>query len=207
MKVGIIGGGQLGWMLIHHGLRNIEHDFGQGIYSIEIYDPNGDECCCGRNRDKIDMIGTPYVDDEDEKIPHIIITKGDLFDGEALKQFEARCDVLFCEIEHFDSSELKAFQNVEKIRNKIVQKQILQNAGVPVVPFDVWRRGGPDINMMCPVVIKAPTGGYDGKGVFIPSKFNPIVVSEKLVPDKYDEVLVEKYVKHPFVNREPTLTF
>lgn len=146
MRVGIIGGGQLGWMLIEYGIKKVLAEV--DIKLIEVLDPAGSECCCARN----------YPESQE---PTVIITQGDLYDRQTLKALEERCDVLLCEIEHFDSMLLKAFQNVEQIRNKIIQKKCLQSANVPVMqPLMVWTRGQTlDINFA--PVLKTPMGGYD----------------------------------------------
>jgi phosphoribosylaminoimidazole carboxylase (NCAIR synthetase) len=43
MRVGIIGGGQLGYMLIKYGLRKLDPNV-----KITILDPAGDQCCCAQ---------------------------------------------------------------------------------------------------------------------------------------------------------------
>lgn len=43
MRVGIIGGGQLGYMLIKYGLRKLDQNV-----KITVLDPAGDQCCCAQ---------------------------------------------------------------------------------------------------------------------------------------------------------------
>jgi 5-(carboxyamino)imidazole ribonucleotide synthase len=104
---------------------------------------------------------------------------GDFADHELLVAFAHECDVVtlesefineehLVEIEHAGSRLYPSSGSVAKIQDKLLQKQTLEAAGIPVAPFGVIRehvdaeefgeRHG------YPFVLKARRGGYDGYG-------------------------------------------
>lgn len=108
LRVGCIGGGQLGRMMALESPRlNIEMSF---------LDPLGDDCpaaaACGKNA---------------------TILKGDLNDEEKLRELAGCCDVITCEIEHIGTDVLIKLEEegvnvqpsgrvVKIIQDKYVQK-------------------------------------------------------------------------------------
>ncbi|ELY60717.1 phosphoribosylaminoimidazole carboxylase, ATPase subunit [Natronococcus amylolyticus DSM 10524] len=103
------------------------------------------------------------------------------FDDEAgIRELAARADVLTFEIELADQDVLERVSEesgtpvhpdpatLETIHDKLVQKRALEDAGVPVPPFravedaDDIREAIDDYG--APVMLKARTGGYDGRG-------------------------------------------
>jgi len=103
------------------------------------------------------------------------------FDDEAgIRELAARADVLTFEIELADQDVMERVSDdtgtpvhpkpatLETIHDKLVQKRDLEDAGVPVPPFravedaDDVRRAIDDYG--APVMLKARTGGYDGRG-------------------------------------------
>ncbi len=103
------------------------------------------------------------------------------FDDEAgIRELAERADVLTFEIELADQTVLERVSNdtgtlvhpkpstLETIHDKLVQKRELEAAGVPVPPFrevsdaDDVRAAIDDYG--APVMLKARTGGYDGRG-------------------------------------------
>lgn len=145
MKIGILGGGQLGRMLIQEALK----------YDDEFYtlDPSSDCPCAG--------------------ISHF--TKGDFNDYQAVMDFGKDKDVLTIEIEHVNVQALEDLQKqgikiipspsaVKIIQQKILQKEFYQKNEIPSPDFQVIQDKS-EVNFPLPFVQKLNTGGYDGKGV------------------------------------------
>lgn len=149
-KIGIIGGGQLGKMMIQEAKK-------MGFY-ITILDP---------------VINCPANSIVDE---HII---ADFNDENAIIELASKSDVITYEFEHIGINSLKILENngykvyptiksLEIIQNKYTQKTVLQKADIPVPDFieiknveDILKA----ISMFgYPILLKACTGGYDGKG-------------------------------------------
>ena len=149
--LGVVGGGQLGRMLA-------EAASPLGV-EVVVLDPTPDCPAAPVARDQI-------VAD---------------FDDEAgIRELAARADVLTFEIELADQEVLERVSaesgtpvhpkpaTLETIHDKLVQKRELENAGIPVPPFravedaDDIRDAIDDYG--APVMLKARTGGYDGRG-------------------------------------------
>ncbi len=149
--LGVVGGGQLGRMLAEAAAP-------LGV-EVVVLDPTPDCPAAPVARDQI-------VAD---------------FDDEAgIRELAARADVLTFEIELADQDVLNRVSEdsgtpvhpdpatLETIHDKLVQKRALEDAGVPVPPF----RGVEDADDVreaiddygAPVMLKARTGGYDGRG-------------------------------------------
>ncbi|WZL73697.1 5-(carboxyamino)imidazole ribonucleotide synthase [Clostridiaceae bacterium 35-E11] len=149
-KVGIIGGGQLGKMMVNEASK-------MGIYTV-VLDPYED-CPAG------------YLANE------IIIGKFD--DKMALEELAKRVDVLTCEFEHISAEALKHLENegfvvypraksLEIIQNKYNQKMELQKHNIPIGRFlkvdrlENIEEVGQEFGY--PLMLKSALGGYDGKG-------------------------------------------
>ena len=145
MKIGILGGGQLGRMLIQEALK----------YDDEFYtlDPSSDCPCAG--------------------ISHL--TKGNFNDYQTVMNFGKDKDVLTIEIEHVNVRALEDLQKqgikiipspnaVKIIQQKILQKEFYQKNEIPSPDFQVIQDKS-EVNFPLPFVQKLNTGGYDGKGV------------------------------------------
>ncbi|NKE35738.1 5-(carboxyamino)imidazole ribonucleotide synthase [Natronococcus sp. JC468] len=149
--LGVVGGGQLGRMLAEAAAP-------LGV-EVVVLDPTPDCPAAPVARDQI-------VAD---------------FDDEAgIRELAARADVLTFEIELADQDVLERVaedsgtpvhpkpSTLETIHDKLVQKRALEEAGVPVPPFravedaDDIRDAIDDYG--APVMLKARTGGYDGRG-------------------------------------------
>ncbi|MFB1064145.1 5-(carboxyamino)imidazole ribonucleotide synthase [Natrinema sp. H-ect4] len=149
--IGVVGGGQLGRMLAEAAAP-------LGI-EVVVLDPTPDCPAAPVARDQI-VAG---------------------FDDEAgIRELAARADVLTFEIELADQDVMERVSDdtgtpvhpkpstLETIHDKLVQKRDLEDAGVPVPPFravedaDDVRRAIDDYG--APVMLKARTGGYDGRG-------------------------------------------
>ncbi len=149
--IGVVGGGQLGRMLAEAATP-------LGV-ELVVLDPTPD------------CPAAPVVRDQ-------IVAD---FDDEAgIRELASRADVLTFEIELADQTVLERVseetgtpvhpkpETLETIHDKLVQKRELEAAGVPVPPFrevddaDDIREAIDDYG--APVMLKARTGGYDGRG-------------------------------------------
>lgn len=146
MKIGILGGGQLGRMLIQEALK----------YDDEFYvlDPNED-CSCAHIS---------------------FFTKGDFNDKQDVIDFGKDKDVVSIEIEHVNVEALEELENqgikvipnskiIKIIQQKIVQKQFYKHHQIPSPDFQVIQSLKEEVRIGFPFVQKLNTGGYDGKGV------------------------------------------
>ncbi|AZT90629.1 5-(carboxyamino)imidazole ribonucleotide synthase [Caldicellulosiruptor changbaiensis] len=173
MKIGIIGGGQLGKMLSQKAKQ-------MGFYVISL-DPSA---------------ACPAASVSDELIV------SDFYSPEKLKELVEKSDITTYEIEHINTSVLKELYDkgynilpspycLEIIQDKLKQKQVLQSAGLPVPRFE--RVESFDIsffeNFGFPLVQKATKGGYDGRGVVvIKSKddINKVLKTESYIEEFVD---------------------
>ncbi len=147
LKVGIIGGGQLGKIMSQKAKKMGFH--------VTILDPTFN-CPAAQVSDK-----------------HII---GGFYDKEKLEQLVQENDVTTFELEHVDMSILKELYNhghkihpspyvMELIQNKYEQKKLLDEKGIPVPMYKDVRNDEDLCSFGFPVIQKAKLGGYDGKGV------------------------------------------
>ena len=107
------------------------------------------------------------------------VLHGDWDDPETLLQLADRVDVVSLENEFVDANSLKALEQtghrlypgsatIALVQDKLIQKQALSNAGIPVTPYaEVNSRE--EINHQAdqlgwPLVLKTRRNGYDGKG-------------------------------------------
>lgn len=147
--VGIIGGGQLGRMLIQAG---INYPVLFHVYSNSQDSPARPICAS--------------------------YTVGDLNDFDKIVQFGQACDILTIEIENVNIEALKCLRDkfnkkvwpqpeiLEMIKDRLTQKEFLVNLGVPTMPF--LRSEEVDFNKInYPKVNKLRVGGYDGYGTKI----------------------------------------
>lgn len=148
-KLGILGGGQLGRMLIQAA---IDFDF-----KIKILDPYSEAPC-------------KYIAHE--------FQNGSLNDYETVMAFGADCDTITIEIENVNLEALEALENHGKrvfpqpsvlrlIKDKRVQKAFYQSKGLPTADFILTdnQEDTKKYASFLPAVHKLGQGGYDGKGV------------------------------------------
>lgn len=147
-RIGFVGGGQLARMGIYRGAKLGFH--------FTVLDPDP-------------LAGAVALADR-------VITGG-LYDRQALTNLVTSCDVTTYDIEHCDTAvlaELEALGHVilpsprllQTVQDKVLQKEAYLRAGLPVAPFvdkPLESLSAPDF----PVVQKARTGGYDGRGVVL----------------------------------------
>ncbi|WP_299608516.1 5-(carboxyamino)imidazole ribonucleotide synthase [uncultured Aquimarina sp.] len=154
-KLGILGGGQLGKMMLYETRK----------YDICTYvlDPNPDAPC---------------------RIACDHFQQGDLMDYNTVYNFGKKVDVLTFEIETVNTKALaqlekegiKVYPNaatLEKIQNKGRQKLFYKKQEIPTAPFVQFSNkahlaeGITNGKVKLPFVWKSTQGGYDGKGVSI----------------------------------------
>lgn len=163
-KIGIIGGGQLGQMMILEAKK-------MGFYVV-VLDPSAD--CPAHS-----------ICDE-----HIV---ADFDDKNAFKQLAEKTDVITYEFEHINAKALEELEaegykvyptatSLEIIQDKLTQKQLMAKNGLAVPEFMVINseedmlKAGEEYSY--PYMLKARTGGYDGKG-------NMLVRSKEHIKDAY----------------------
>jgi len=172
LKIGILGGGQLGKMLIQTAL-----DLDLDINVLD-NDPN---CPCS-------LIANKFV-------------QGDIADFNTVYAFGRGLDIITIEIENVNIEALKKLQNegkkvfpqpsaVEIIKDKCTQKQFFKTHNIPTSEFilveniDHIRK---NIDFL-PAVNKIGIGGYDGRGV-------QTIKSEKDLEKGFDAPgILEKFV-------------
>lgn len=152
--IGIVGGGQLGKMLI-------ESSLGWNV-PFAVLDPSN-PAPAGR-----------YVE-------HFI--QGSLTSKDKILELAEKADMLTFEIEHIDVDTLIELKNKGKkvipdpeilkvIQDKGLQKKHYEEAGLPTAPFTLASSAEDGLSMLDrfdgeKIVIKSRKGGYDGKGVSI----------------------------------------
>ena len=148
MKIGILGGGQLGRMFIQNAL-NYDDEF-------HVLDPNSD-CSCAY-------------------ISHF--SQGNFNNYDDVLAFGQDKDVISIEIEHvnvealfeLESQGKKVIPNakiIKTIQQKILQKKFYKKYNIPSPDFEIFDGTSDEIKIEFPFVQKLNTGGYDGKGVQI----------------------------------------
>ncbi len=166
-KIGIIGGGQLGQMMLLEAKK-------MGFYAV-VLDPV-EKCPCHSICDE-----------------HIVAS----FDDEKAFQLLAeKTDVITYEFEHINAKALERLEakgykvyptaaSLEIIQDKLTQKEAMLKANLPVPEFmiinntDDMSAAGDKYGY--PYMLKARTGGYDGKG-------NTVVHSYDDIPKAYAEL-------------------
>ncbi|MEX2117546.1 MAG: 5-(carboxyamino)imidazole ribonucleotide synthase [Bacteroidota bacterium] len=147
--IGMIGGGQLGMMTIREAHR-------MGFRSI-VWDPDPD-CPAARLADT--LLTAPFSDPA------------------AARTLAESSDVVTYEFESIDPGMVEMVESTRPVfpgsrilriaRHRKLEKEALQKAGFPVVPFVIVRTTNElreaSERIGFPVVVKTTTAGYDGKG-------------------------------------------
>jgi len=147
LKLGIIGGGQLGKIMSQKAKKMGFH--------VTILDPTYN-CPAAQVSDK-----------------HIV---ADFYDNIKLEQLVQESDVTTFELEHVDTTILKELYDnghnihpspyvMELIQNKYKQKKLLDEKGIPTSAYKDVKTKKDLLAFGFPVVQKAKLGGYDGQGV------------------------------------------
>lgn len=171
-RLGILGGGQLGKMLLYETRK-------WDIYT-KVLDPAADAPCR--------MSCNEFV-------------QGDLLDYDTVVAFGTGLDLITIEIENVNVAALKALKHqgvkvfpepeaLEVIRNKVRQKQFYYNQGLPTAEFKTYPSKQALLNesLTFPCIWKSAEFGYDGKGVSVLNNLNdlhdlpdtPCLIEEKI---------------------------
>lgn len=185
LRLGVLGGGQLGRMLIQSAISYDVH-----VYVMDI----SKSYPCG-------------------KIAYEF-TEGNIQDYNEVIQFGKDMDVLTVEIEHVNVEALEELEKrgvrvypqprvLRMIQDKGLQKRFYQENNIPTAPFHLVDNRDELITKFSnqyPFVQKARKGGYDGKGVYtintekdLAEAFDaPSVIEEKIPFKKELSVLVAR---------------
>ena len=149
MKVGILGGGQLGRMLLQAAAN----------YDVTTYVLENDPNCPAAH------------------LCHHFI-KGDIRDFNTVYEFGKQLDALTIEIESVNVDALAQLEKegvkvvpssdaIKTIKNKVLQKQFYAAHEIPTAPFHITQHKSDLLEHISflPAVHKLGEGGYDGKGV------------------------------------------
>jgi 5-(carboxyamino)imidazole ribonucleotide synthase len=178
--LGILGGGQLGKMLLYETRK----------YDIRtiVLDPSAEAPC---------------------HISCNEFYQGSLTDFDTVYQFGKKADVLTIEIEHVNVEALERLElegikvypspkTLRKIQDKGTQKQFYSENEIPTSPFQLFDNRSSlkkylnEVNTTLPVVWKQCAGGYDGMGVLVIKELEQL----EDLPDV--PCILEEYV--PFKN-------
>ncbi|WP_339662264.1 5-(carboxyamino)imidazole ribonucleotide synthase [Croceibacter atlanticus] len=183
--IGILGGGQLGKMLLYETRK----------YDIRthVLDPNPQAPC---------------------KISCNKFTEGSLMDYDTVYNFGKQVDVLTFEIEAVNVEALEALekegktvypsaQTLRKIQNKGVQKEFYESNGIPTAQFKRYETKQHLTEAIVrkehsfPFVWKSCEGGYDGKGVSVIRDDEDIIplpevscIAEEMIPFKNELAVI-----------------
>ena len=151
LKLGVLGGGQLGRMLLQSAI-----DFN---LDVTIIDPDINAPC-------------------KHLVENFIV--GDLKDYDTIYSFGQQCDVITIEIEHVNTAALKQLQYegkkvypqpevIELIQDKRLQKQFYKDNQIPTAEFYLTDNKEEVVKYsdFLPAVNKLGKEGYDGRGVQI----------------------------------------
>lgn len=183
--IGIIGGGQLGKMLI-------EASRPWNVKNIVL--ENDLNCPAAAVADKV--------------------IEGSLYDEEKIQELAAQAEVITFEIEHINCEALKKIEAAGKkvipsssvleiIQNKKLQKQFYTTHQIPTATYIIYKgEQGSALNNLIndlgntgKVVVKKATGGYDGKGVSIVNKADIVNGTVQLETDDVVEEFHENIVE------------
>ncbi len=147
LHIGILGGGQLGRMLLQ---KAADFDL-----NIKVLDPDADAPCR--------FLAKEFV-------------KGDFNDFDTVYAFGKNCDLLTIEIEHVNVDALEKLELegvivypqpavIRLVQDKAKQKDFYSSHSIPTAPYEVVQNKSDIKRKQFPFILKSRTGGYDGKGV------------------------------------------
>ncbi len=148
-KLGVLGGGQLGRMLIQEAINyNLQ---------VSIIDPDASAPC--------------------KSLAHEF-TQGKLTDYDTVLDFGRQCNLLTIEIENVNTEALKQLELegvvvypqpdiIEMIKDKVSQKKFYRDNDIPTAPFITVenKKDVANASLSLPFVNKLAKEGYDGRGV------------------------------------------
>ena len=173
-RVGVIGGGQLAWMM--------------GMEAPKL---------------NIDLIVQASSQDEPALSRAERVVLGEVDDANATAELATLCDVITFENEFINLPALQKLLPTANFRpsldaltpllDKYHQRNFLQNIDLPVPKFDL-RLSQKDLiaNYGFPVVLKACRHGYDGQGTFIVENASALATLSQRIP--IAELLVEEFI-------------
>ncbi|TCT14708.1 5-(carboxyamino)imidazole ribonucleotide synthase [Natranaerovirga pectinivora] len=179
-RIGIIGGGQLGKMMILDAKR-------LGYYVV-ILDPN--------NHCPAHSIADEHIVAEFDNI-------------NAFFELASKVDVITYEFEHINVDALKSLEEkghsvyptsntLSLIQNKYIQKKWLKEAGIPVPNFiainSINDLEPEKLPFSFPVVLKTCTGGYDGKGNYVIKSPEDIENAYKTLGEGKVPLMLEEFI-------------
>ena len=197
LRIGILGGGQLGAMLIRSAI-----DYG---FDISVLDKD------------VDAPAARYTNS---------FFRGDPENYEDVVAFGAKCDIVTIEKEAVSTEALKYLQNkgvqihpspelIATIQDKQEQKEFLKLHNIPVVPYVsvANKEGLYGHTSRLPACLKMRRNGYDGKGVMmlhnekdIENAFDgPAILEEKIRIKQEISVIVARGKDGAIEYYEPTL--
>src|SRR5258706_1626581 len=148
-KIGILGGGQLGRMLLQAAAN----------YPVETFVMENDADCPASHL-----------------CDHFV--QGDIKNFDDVYNFGKALDAITIEIESVNEEALQRLENegvkvypkpsvLKVIKNKILQKQFYKQYEIPTAPFEITnnRKDLKNYPALFPAIHKVALGGYDGRGV------------------------------------------
>jgi 5-(carboxyamino)imidazole ribonucleotide synthase len=174
-RIGVIGGGQLAWMM-----AGAAKELGLEIF---IQTPHPTDVGVGL------AVETVFANVDDVTATAILATK---------------CDVITFENEFVDLAGLEqlaatgvcfrpALASLAPLLDKYTQRCYLRDLGLPVPHFDVLAQAQLPAGFAFPVVVKARRNGYDGQGTFMIRDQAALESLYYLYPDT--PFLVEEFIK------------
>ncbi|SFN62176.1 5-(carboxyamino)imidazole ribonucleotide synthase [Salegentibacter flavus] len=184
-KLGILGGGQLGKMMLYETRKFDIH--------THVLDPSPEAPC---------RISCNYFE------------QGDLMDYDTVINFGRKVDVLTFEIEGVNTDALRQLEKegiktwpsadtLDKIQNKAIQKKFYKEKDIPTAEFEIFDNKEELLiavekgTLSLPFVWKSATGGYDGKGVAVIKTREDLdqitkgeCIAESLVPFKNELAVI-----------------
>lgn len=146
LRIGILGGGQLGRMLLQ---KAADYDL-----NIAVLDPDPDAPCKHLVRE---------------------FTCGSFKDFDTVYSFGKKCDLITIEIEHVNVDALEKLESegvmvypqariIRLVQDKGAQKLFYRDHDIPTADFELAGSKS-EVKRAFPFIMKTRTGGYDGKGV------------------------------------------
>lgn len=195
-KIGIIGGGQLGMLLVDAIYKYNTYYANSGHIEIYVIDPVFD-CPCAKDA-------------------RVNFVHGDLQDSSTLKSFCEMCDAVTYEIEHINVESLIELETTETtvkfypspgilktIQNKMVQKEFYQQHDLPSAKFGIVKNVSEcqqlihDFNWKNHkrFVLKHLTNGYDGRGVTVVNNDKDFAKEFESFILQAPAVIIEEYME------------
>jgi 5-(carboxyamino)imidazole ribonucleotide synthase len=147
MKIGILGGGQLGRMFVQNALKYDDQ--------ISCLEPAADAPCA--------FLGQGFVQGDFRNYDDVLAF-GQGKDVVSIEIEDVNVEALF-ELEEQGIAVIPNPKSIALIQQKILQKQFYKARNIPSPEFQIIHGLADEIHLPLPFVQKLNTGGYDGKGV------------------------------------------